>query len=55
MGTEFGIFLAFIIAIFIYKDAEARDMSGLGWAFGVFMLLIVFLPLYLIVRKPRVK
>ena len=41
-----------VTAIIIARDAKARGMNGVGWGIGVFMVLIVFLPLYLVVRKP---
>ena len=48
----FGFIIPLIIAIFVYQDAEKRGMSGIGWALGTFLLCIIFLPLYLIMRKP---
>ena len=44
--------IGIIVAAFIAKDASKRGMSEFGWFIGVFLLMIVFLPLYLIVRKP---
>lgn len=41
-----------IIAAFVANDASKRGMNAVGWFFGVFFLLIVFLPLYLLERKP---
>ena len=41
-----------IMAVFIARDANRRGMNGLLWGLGVFLICIVFLPLYLIVRKP---
>jgi zinc-ribbon domain len=37
---------------FVYTDAKKRGMNAGGWAAGAFLLCIVFLPLYLIMRKP---
>src|ERR1035438_4767944 len=34
-----------------YRDAKRRHMST-SWAIGVGLVLILFLPLYLLVRKP---
>jgi predicted amidophosphoribosyltransferase len=53
MGLLLGLFIAFCVALWTYKDAKRRGMQGAGgWAAGVFLLLIVFLPLYLAQRKP---
>jgi len=30
-------------------------MSAWGWGIGVFLLLIIFLPLYFILRKPKLE
>jgi len=54
-GTEFllaGLVISTIVAALIAKDASRRGMNAFGWFVGVFLLLIVFLPLYLMVRKP---
>jgi hypothetical protein len=48
----FGLAIGIIVAAFIAKDASKRGMSEFGWFIGVFLAMIVFLPLYLIVRKP---
>ena len=40
------------MAAFVAKDASKRGMNAAGWFFGVFLLMIVFLPLYLLERKP---
>lgn len=51
-----GIFIAVIIALFVSLDAKKRykknSPAPLFWFFGVLLLLIVFLPAYLIVRPP---
>jgi hypothetical protein len=47
-----GFAIVLILAIFVAQDANKRGMSGVGWGIGTFLLCIVFLPLYLIVRKP---
>jgi hypothetical protein len=41
-----------VAAWFVYTDAKTRGMNAGGWAAGAFLLCIVFLPLYLIMRKP---
>lgn len=49
-----GLIIAAGIAFFVYKDAESRGMSGIGWGLFTFLLCIIALPVYLIVRKPKV-
>ena len=51
-GYVIGIIIAGLIAIWVGTDANKRGMNGIGWGIGVFLLCIVFLPIYLIVRKP---
>lgn len=48
----FGIMIAAVIGILVGVDASKRGMNSIGWGIGTFLLCIVFLPLYLIVRKP---
>ena len=48
-----GLIIAAAIAFFVYKDAESRGMSGIGWGLFTFLLCIIALPVYLIVRKPK--
>jgi MFS family permease len=47
-----GVVIAGAIAVFVYTDAKKRGMNAVGWAIGTFLLCIVILPLYLIIRKP---
>ena len=49
-----GFIIDVLIAIWVYNDAQRRGMNGIGWAIGTFLLCVIFLPLYLIIRKPRV-
>jgi hypothetical protein len=49
-----GFLIAGAIAFWVYSDAKKRGMNAAGWAAGTFLLCIVFLPLYLIMRKPVV-
>ena len=49
---EFGFLIALIVGILVGQDANKRGMNGIGWGLGVFLLMIVFLPIYLIIRKP---
>ena len=55
MEQAIGIFIAAIVAFFVADDASKRGMNAWGWAFGVFCLLIIVLPIYFIVRKPKLK
>lgn len=47
-----GLAIAAAIAFFVYTDAKKRGMNAILWAIGTLLLCIVFLPLYLIMRKP---
>ena len=51
-GYGIGFLIDLAIAIWVASDANKRGMSGTLWGIGVFLLCIVFLPIYLIVRKP---
>ena len=53
VGYLGGIVIAGLVAAWVYRDAESRGDNGIGWAFGVFMLMIVVLPIYFIRRKPK--
>jgi uncharacterized membrane protein len=55
MASLIGLIIACIVAYFVYGDAKARGMNAAGWSIGVLALMILFLPLYLIVRKPRIQ
>ena len=54
-----GIIIAFWIAFAIYRDAKNRyptaSSAPIRWAIGVFLALIIFLPIYLIVRPKKLK
>lgn len=49
-----GVVIAVVIAGFVWQDANKRGMSGPLWGIGTFLVCIIFLPLYLIMRKPIV-
>jgi len=57
MGFVIGILISFVIALSVGIDARHRyvadPVTPILWFFGVWGLLIVFLPAYLIVRPPR--
>jgi uncharacterized protein YacL len=49
-----GIIVALLVAILVYQDAKSREMNAMIWAIMVFLFLIIALPIYFIVRKPKV-
>jgi len=55
MEVFFGLVLALIAAIIIGKDANSRGMSGFGWGLFTFLVCIIAIPIYLIVRKPKIE
>ena len=52
MTTIFAFGVAALVAVLISRDATSRGMNGLGWGIFTFLLCIVAVPIYLIVRKP---
>lgn len=52
MEIAIGLIISGIVAILIGRDAESRGMSGLGWGIFTFLVCIVAVPIYVIVRKP---
>ena len=59
MSTQqIALFIAAAVSIWVYMDAKKNGYStqmSIGWMLGVFMLMIVFLPFYLIVKAKRAK
>jgi uncharacterized paraquat-inducible protein A len=48
--------VSLIVAIWVFYDSQKWGYTvwrGLLWAMGVFLALIIFLPLYLVARKKR--
>jgi uncharacterized paraquat-inducible protein A len=48
--------VSLIVAIWVFYDSQKWGYTvwrGLLWAIGVFLALIIFLPLYLVARKKR--
>jgi hypothetical protein len=43
--------LLFSVSAWVWRDATRRNMNP-RWAIAVGLMMIVFLPLYLVVRKP---
>ncbi|WP_439526071.1 hypothetical protein [Roseovarius mucosus] len=48
-----GLAIAAVVGVLIGKDASARGMSGIGWGIFTFFICIIAVPIYLIVRRPR--
>ena len=53
IGPLIILIIPAIVGVVIGKDASARGMSGIGWGLFTFLICIVAIPLYLIVRRPR--
>ena len=43
-----------LVAIWVYKDAKSRGMSGVMWLLIVLLLGLIGIIVYLVVRKPKV-
>ncbi|MGE5558379.1 MAG: hypothetical protein ACM3WV_07160 [Bacillota bacterium] len=52
VSTFIGLMIAAAAGIMVGMDAEKRGMNPWGWGIFVFLLCIIGLPVYLIVRKP---
>ncbi len=51
MGTLIGLLIAAAVGVWVYNDAQKHGLSNAWvWGVGVFLLLIVVLPAYFIVR-----
>jgi hypothetical protein len=59
MSTQqIALFIAAGVAIWIYMDAKKNNYStpaSIGWMLGVFILMIIFLPIYLVMKAKRAK
>lgn len=53
MEIVIGLVIAAIVGVLIAQDANSRGMNGLGWGLFTFLICIVAVPIYLVVRKPR--
>lgn len=53
MELVFGLIIAAVVAVLIAKDADSRGMNGLGWGIFTFLVCIIAVPIYVVVRKPR--
>ncbi|BBO16709.1 conserved hypothetical protein [Candidatus Brocadia pituitae] len=53
-----GLLIAAAVAVWVYADAKKRGYktpAAIGWMMGVFLLMIVVLPVYLIMRTKQGK
>lgn len=50
-----GILIAIIVGVIMGFDAHSRGMNGWLWGFLIASFMIVFLPVYLMVRSPKIK
>ena len=53
IASIIGVIIALVIAVLVAQDANARGMNGALWGVFTFLLCIVAIPVYLVVRKPR--
>ncbi len=53
MEFLFILAIAAVIGYAIYTDAKARGMNAVLWGIASFAFALLAVPLYLIVRKPR--
>ena len=42
------------ISYWVYKDALSRGMNATAWTVFVILILIIGLPAYLLMRKPKI-
>ncbi|MDX9816256.1 MAG: hypothetical protein RBT06_04890 [Smithellaceae bacterium] len=47
-----GLLIGVICGVFVYDDAKKRGMNALGWSIFIFLILIIGLPMYALMRKP---
>lgn len=47
------IIIAILLGIWVYRDAESRGMSGVLWLIVVWLLGLIGLIIYLVVRKEK--
>ena len=50
IGLALGLIISLLIAIWVYRDAESRGMSGVLWLLVVLVAGIIGLIIYLVVR-----
>ena len=49
----FVLVISIVSGVLIARDANSRGMNGWGWGIFTFLVLIVAVPIYVIVRKPH--
>jgi hypothetical protein len=53
-STIVALIILVPISYWVYKDAESRGMNAPLWTAFVILMLIIGLPTYLIMRKPKI-
>ena len=53
IGFFIGILISAVLAVYVAQDASKRSMNGALWGIGIFLLCPVFLPMYVVVRRPK--
>lgn len=51
---DIALLLLLLFAIWVGRDAHSRGMSGILWGIGTYALFIIVVPIYFLIRKPRV-
>ena len=54
-STIIAILILMPISYWVYTDAQSRGMNATAWTVFVILILIVGLPTYFILRKPKIK
>ena len=53
--TIIAMLILLPISYEVFKDARSRGMNAAAWAIFVFLMLIIGLPAYFIMRKPKIE
>ncbi|HTA26511.1 MAG TPA: hypothetical protein VK809_01890 [Bacteroidia bacterium] len=54
-STILALCILFPISYWVYNDARSRGMNATGWTIFVILILIVGLPAYFMMRKPKIE
>lgn len=53
MGYIIGLIIAVVFGLLVAENAKSYDVNGALWGFLAFLLPIVFIPMYFLVRGER--